>query len=495
MRAVLLTDLLSQELTKGKGKDGGESLQRQIYNVIRRAVLEHVLAAGQKLPSSRALALELGVSRITVSLAYERLIAENYLVASSGSGTFVAPTSAAPLGAAPASSHAAHSMALSSRGKMLDFLPGGLSQYAGAFVPGIADASLFPFHIWRRLVARHISKGELSLAGYAQSGAGYRPLQEAVAGYLRISRSVACEPEQVIITSGTHQSVDLCARLLADPGDMALVENPCHWAFPTVLSASGMKIGAGFVDALGLSVEDSHVPVNTKIVVTSPSHHYPTGVVMPLSRRLELLQSARLRNLWVLEDDYDSEFRYDGAPLPSLQGLDTDHRVIYVGTFSKAMFAGVRMGYIVVPPHLVDPFSNACAKLYRPGSLHLQAALADFIHQGHFSQHIKRMRDEYGERQDMLREALTARLDKCVELSSARAGLHLFTRLAEGINYERVIHEAKKDGLVLGLPYFVGNRPDLQSKSVILGYGGVPGAEIGAGVARLEKAIARSRKA
>lgn len=490
MRAILLTDLLAKELVKG----GEESLQRQIYNIIRTAVLEHVLTEGQKLPSSRALALELGVSRITVSLAYERLIAENYLVANSGSGTFVAATSAAPLSAAPASSHAVHSMTLSSRGKMLDFLPGGLNQYAGAFVPGIADASLFPFHIWRRLVAKYISKGDLSLAGYAQSGAGYRQLQEAVAGYLRISRSVNCEPEQVIITSGTHQSVDLCARLLADPGDMALVENPCHWAFPTVLSASGMKIGAGFVDDMGLSLEDSHVPVNTKIVVTSPSHHYPTGVVMPLSRRLELLQSARLRNLWVLEDDYDSEFRYDGAPLPSLQGLDTDQRVIYVGTFSKAMFAGVRMGYIVVPPHLIDAFSNACAKLYRPGNLHLQAALADFIHQGHFSQHIKRMRDEYGERQEVLRDALTTRLSNCIELSKARAGLHLFTRLSEDINYERVIQEARKDKLVLGLPYFVGNRPDLQSKSIILGYGGVPSADIGAGVARLEKAISRSRR-
>nr|WP_252717106.1 PLP-dependent aminotransferase family protein [Herbaspirillum sp. B65] len=291
MRAILLTDLLGKQLLK----EGEETLQRQIYNVIRTAVLEHTLAEGQKLPSSRALAIELGISRLTVSLAYERLIAENYLVANSGSGTFVAPTSVTPLGSAPASSHASHSMTLSSRGKMLDFLPGGLNQYCGAFVPGIADSSLFPFHVWRRLVARHISKGDLSLSGYARTGAGYRQLREAVASYLKISRSVNCEAEQVIITSGTHQSVDLCARLLADPGDMALVENPCHWAFPTILSASGMKIGAGYVDGMGLSVEDSHVPINTKIVVTSPSHHYPTGVVMPLSRRLELLQSARAR--------------------------------------------------------------------------------------------------------------------------------------------------------------------------------------------------------
>nr|WP_252717107.1 PLP-dependent aminotransferase family protein [Herbaspirillum sp. B65] len=197
----------------------------------------------------------------------------------------------------------------------------------------------------------------------------------------------------------------------------------------------------------------------------------------------------------MLEDDYDSEFRYDGPPLPSLQGLDSDHRVIYVGTFSKAMFAGIRMGYIVVPPHLADAFTNASAKLLRPGNLHLQAALADFIHLGHFSQHIKRMREEYGERQSTLRSALKERLGEMVQLSEARAGLHLFTRLSEQVNYERIIQEARKDGLVLGLPYFVGSRPDLQSRSIILGYGGVPLEEIEAGVVRLAKAVSRSRRA
>jgi len=485
MRAVLLTDLLSQALSRS----GEEPMQRQIYQVVRRAVLDHTLVAGQKLPSSRALAQDLGISRITVSLAYDRLIAENYLNASSGSGTFVAPTSVRPLGGASEASHARHTMALSQRGRMLEDLPGGLSQSSGAFVPGVADASMFPFHLWRRLVSRHIGKGDLSLSGYAADGGGFAPLRAAVASYLKISRSVACEPEQVIITSGTHQSIDLCARLLADPGDMALVENPCHWAFPTVLASAGLSIGAGTVDEHGLSLEASHAPRHTRLVVTSPSHHYPTGVVMPLARRLELLQSARSRNLWVMEDDYDSEFRYDGAPLPSLQGLDSDARVIYVGTFSKAMFAGVRLGYLVVPAHLAQTFAMASAKLYRPGQLHAQAALADFIDEGHFSQHIRRMRLEYAERQNTLRACLTRRLGGAISLSEARAGLHLFMRMDLKTGTGALVEAARAKHIVLGAPRFVAARPDLEDRSVVLGFGGVPLAEIAPGVERLARVV------
>jgi GntR family transcriptional regulator/MocR family aminotransferase len=488
MRPVLLTDLLAQALSRS----GDEPLQRQIYRVVRRAVLDHTLVAGQKLPSSRALSQDLNVSRITVSLAYDRLIAENYLNASSGSGTFVAPTSARPLRGESDASHAVHTMTLSQRGKMLDTLPGGLNASSGAFVPGVPDASTFPFHLWRRLVSRHIGKGDLSLSGYATDGGGFGPLREAVASYLRISRAVACTPEQVIITSGTHQSIDLCARLLTDPGDMALVENPCHWAFPTVLAAAGLSIGAGVVDRFGLSLDASHMPRHTRLVVTSPSHHYPTGVIMPLSRRLELLQSARERNLWVMEDDYDSEFRYDGPPLPSLQGLDSDARVIYVGTFSKAMFSGVRLGYLVVPAHLARDFANACAKIYRPGQLHLQAAVADFINEGHFAQHIRRMRVEYGERQNLLRAALTSRLGDAVSLSEARAGLHLFMRMNVEIDLDTLLERAKADDVVLGVPCFVGARPELEGRSVVLGFGGVSQPEIAGGVARLARAIERS---
>ena len=487
MHSVLLTDLLSQRLDRA----AAPSLQLQIYEVVRRAVLDHALSTGQKLPSSRALAMDLGISRLTVSLAYDRLISENYLVASTGSGTFVAETSSHPLSEAPSGAHARFSMRLSRRGTQLEFLPGGLGQSSGAFVPGVADAASFPFHIWRRLVARHIGKGDLELAGYASAG-GLESLREAVASYLKISRSVNCNASQVIITAGTHQSVDLCARLLADLGDTALVENPCHWAFPTVLTTSGMQLAAGTVDDQGLSLADSPLPSNTKLVVVSPSHHYPTGVVMPLSRRLDLLQSARTHNLWVLEDDYDSEFRYDGNPLPSLQGLDTDGRVIYIGTFSKAMFAGIRLGYLVVPQHLSDAFCKASAKLLRTGGLHVQAALADYIYEGHFAQHIRKMRAEYAARQDLLRTSLERHLPGLLELSAARAGLHLFARFIQPVDYQQLIGESRKEGLLFGTPCFIRSIPEYENRCIVLGFGGVLQDQIEPAVARLARAVGRS---
>lgn len=487
MHSVLLTDLLSRSLSK----QSETTLQQQIYELIRRAVLDHTLAPGQKLPSSRALAADLGISRITVSLAYERLATEDYLVTSSGSGTFVAETISQPLGARAENQHTRHSMQLSRRGAQLGFLPEGAGISSGAFVPGVADASAFPFHIWKRLVSRHLGKGDLKLAGYTYNG-GLLALKEAVASYLKISRSVTCEPSQVIITSGTHQSIDLCARLLTDVGDTALIENPCHWAFPTVLTASGMHIAAGQIDTQGLNLEESQLTESTRLAVVSPSHQYPTGVVMPLTRRLELLQSARARKLWILEDDYDSEFRYDGAPLPSLQGLDTDGRVIYIGTFSKAMFAGIRLGYLVVPPHLAEAFAKASTKIYRSGSLHMQAALADFMHDGYFHQHIRKMRTEYASRQELLRSSLQSSFGSALELSEARAGLHLYARFTDDINYQRLIAESRNEGIILSLPCFIKNIPSLEDRCFVLGFGGVALDQIEAGVSRFSKAASLS---
>lgn len=489
MPAVLLTDLLGHALSR----TSDEPLQRQICNIVRQAVLDHKLVAGQRLPSSRALADELGVSRITVSLAYDRLIAENYLSAKSGSGTFVAQTTMRPLNASAGTSHAKHSMTLSQRGAQLAHLPGGMNQSQGAFVPGIADASMFPFHAWRRLIARHIGKGDPHLSGYALGG-GFAPLRAPVANYLRMSRSVQCEAGQVIITAGTHQSIDLCARLLSDPGDLALVENPCHWAFPTVFSAAGLAIGAGVVDDAGLSLAASHVPRHARLVVTSPSHQYPSGAVMPLARRLELLEHARAMNLWVMEDDYDSEFRYDGQPLPSLQGLDRDGRVIYVGTFSKAMFPGLRLGYLVVPAHLAETFAQASAKLYRPGQLHTQAALADFLDEGHFAQHIRRMRVEYMARQSLLRASLEQTFGETLALSDARAGLHLFARFATRTPRDVLERELRAENVIVGFPCFTGACADLEDRSIVLGFGGVPQAAIGDGVARLARSFERAQR-
>lgn len=491
MKEVLLADLLAGSLSR----DAEEPLQKQIYDIVRRGVLDHTLLAGQRLPSSRALAEELGISRITVSLAYERLIAESYLSARAGSGTFVEQTVDRPL--LPAASPdllAQQRPGLSARGAVTGSGTGGLGQHTGAFVPGIADASLFPFHIWRRLMARHLNKSNLSLAGYAKDGAGFLPLRVAIANYLRLSRAVVCEPEQVIVTAGTHQSVDLCARLLAESGDSALVESPCHWAFPPVLGATGVRTHAARLDEYGINLAASKLPRRARMLITSPSHQYPTGVIMPLARRLELLQEARARSLWVIEDDYDSEFRYDAAPIPSLQGLDADGRVIYMGTFSKTMFAGLRMSYMVVPQHVAYAFSNACARIYRPGHLHLQAALADFMADGHFSHNIKRMRLEYAERQAVLREALEHKIGDGLTLSQARAGLHVYARVGKDISLERLADAARAEDIVLGMPYFVEDDSYSDRQAIVLGYGGVPSERIGDGVQRLARALDKAVK-
>lgn len=488
MKEVLLSDLLSQSLSR----ESPHPLQRQIYEIVRRGVLDHTLIAGQKLPSSRALALELGVSRITVSLAYDRLIGEEYLIASSGRGTFVAHTSAKPMAAGIAQGSNAERPYLSHRGTALTQGTEGITQHAGAFVPGIADASMFPFHIWKRLVARYVGKSHLALAGYATEGAGFLPLRVAIANYLGISRSVACSEEQVIVTAGTHQSIDLCARLLTDPGDTALIENPCHWAFPTVLAAAGLKIAAAGSDSSGVDLNRNETHANARLLVTSPSHQYPLGVVMPLQRRLELLQAARLRNMWIIEDDYDSEFRYDGAPIPSLQGMDVNAQVIYMSTFSKAMFAGIRMSYMVVPAHMAEAFSHACALIYRPGLLQLQAAVADFISEGHFSHHIRRMRVEYGERQQVLRDALDRRIGSAITLSQARAGLHVFAKVGPSRSVSRLVSEARAEGIVLGMPHFVDASVKKYHRGVVLGYGGVATDRIDQGVERFAQAFERS---
>jgi GntR family transcriptional regulator/MocR family aminotransferase len=491
MKEVLLSDLLAGALSR----ESDLPMQRQIYEIVRRGVLDHALVAGQRLPSSRALAEELGISRITISLAYDRLIAESYLTAREGSGTFVEHTGERPLTAVSPETAARQRLGLSTRGEATGGGTGGLGQHTGAFVPGIADATLFPFHVWKRLLSRHLGKSNLALAGYSKDGAGFLPLRESIANYLRISRSVVCRPEQVIVTAGTHQSIDLCARLLTDAGDAALVESPCHWAFPPLLTAAGIHIHPATVDDGGLNLSASKLPKRARLVISSPSHQYPTGVVMPLARRLELLQAARASGLWIIEDDYDSEFRYDGAPIPSLQGLDTDGRVIYMGTFSKTMFAGLRMSYMVVPEHIAHAFSNACARIYRPGHLHLQAALADFMNEGHFSQGIKRMRLEYADRQGLLREELLRQVGGMVDLSQARAGLHVYARLSPRVSVSKLVAHAQAENIVLGQPHFLPGHTQGDRNAVVLGYGGVPGPQIPAGVERFARALDRASSA
>ena len=468
MKEVLLADLLSGALSR----ESADPLQKQIYDIVRRGVLDHTLVAGQRLPSSRVLAQELGISRITVTLAYERLIAENYLSARGGSGTFVEKTVDRPLLPPASPEHVQrHVPGLSTRGEGIAGGAAGLGQHTGAFVPGVADASLFPFHLWRRLVSRHLGKSNLALSGYAKDGAGFLPLREAIASYLRLARAVVCEPEQVVVTAGTHQSVDLCARMLTEWGDAALVESPCHWAFPPVLAAAGVRAHAAVLDDQGLDLAASKLPRRARLLITSPSHQYPTGVVMPLARRLELLQAARARGLWVLEDDYDSEFRYAGPPLTALAGIDARERVIYLGTFSKTLFPGLRTGFAVLPGELLEKVTAARLVGDRfPPSL-TGEALAELIRDGGFAAHVRRMRSRYRIARDLLAELLPRASGGLLRVTVPDQGLSLLALLPEDWppgTAARIRAAAGIEGWLLSETRLVQQGPD----GFVLGFSG-----------------------
>ncbi|CAM3773272.1 putative rhizopine catabolism regulatory protein MocR [Pseudomonas reidholzensis] len=477
----LLHDLLVSQLQRSAEM----TLQRQLYRIIQASVLEGHLPVDYKMPSTRALADQLQISRITVSLAYERLTDEGYLYARPGSGTYVADTLPQAY-AQPTTVQAPEAVEalLSQRGMAITARVTGLAKAGGAFVPGVADADLFPFHIWKRLQNRYFKKSQGELTGYVEHG-GYRPLREALASYLYASRAVKCSPEQVIITMGTHQSLDLIAKLLSDPGDTVRVESPCHWGAPVVLSAAGLNVLPMGVDAEGACLPVIEKGDNPRLVFVTPSHQYPTGNIMTLQRRREWLAFAEAHNFWILEDDYDSEFRYDIEPIPSLQGLDSRQRVIYMGTFSKVTFPGLRLSYLVVPEPLADAFSKGMTQLYRPGLLPIQAAMADFIQEGHFASHIRKMRAVYGERRSLLQACLREQFGELIAFSSGAAGIHLAVNISPVGAAQKMIEQAANFALTLRGSYHID--PGVHDGLLVLGYGGVKVEEIPAAVRRLRQ--------
>ena len=415
--------------------------QRRLYEAARAAIHRHQLGAGNKLPSSRELARDLGIARNTVIAAFEQLAAEGYVSCVLGSGTYVADLQdltpgGAQDGAPPAPSASPGAAPLSQRGARITAFAAGPRYEIQPFAPGEADFSSFPFKLWQRLQNRVWREARPDLLDYGQSG-GHLPLRQAITEYLRISRSVKVSVEQVMVTSGTQQSLDLCAQLLADVGDTAWVEDPCYWGARRVFQACDLVLHPITVDADGMALEAGDLATDPRLIYVTPSYQYPTGAVMSLARRRELLDVALRKNAWILEDDYDSEFRYTGRPLAALQGLDTGQRVVYMGTFSKVLYPGIKVGYLVLPPALAGPFKSALYDLQRPGQLMVQAALADFIVLGHFTTHIRKLRQIYGARRELLRKTLAAqfgaqsgvRSGARVRISSQESGLHLVVEL------------------------------------------------------------------
>ena len=413
---------------------------RQLYEALRREILNGRLPPGARLPATRGFASELGISRNTVLAAYAQLLAEGYLEGKLGSGTYVPRALPEEMIQARRTTESARPRpskrrALSQRGKLLTTTSRTAHRFPGVprpFRPGIPALEAFPFDIWMRLVARHHRRPPRELLTY-DDPAGYAPLRRAIAEHLGLVRAVHCDPEQVLVITGSQQGLDLVARILLDPGDSAWVEEPGYPSARAVLQGAGVRWVPVPVDGDGLDVEAGSARCrDARLVYITPSHQYPLGVTMSLARRLALLDWAARADAWVVEDDYDSEFRYAGRPLAALQGLDGDGRVIYLGTFSKALFPSLRLGYLVVPPDLVDAFVAARDVIDRQTSTLTQAVVADFLLEGHFLRHIRRMRTLYQDRQETLLRAARRELGGLVQVSPSATGLHLVGWLESG---------------------------------------------------------------
>lgn len=475
-------------------------MYRQIYDSIRRSILSGELASQTRLPSTRALAENLGVSRITVVNAYEQLLAEGYLEGRTGAGTFVAPVlpdelllqTAKPAGEIDKAGNYAP-LNLSPYGEKLNSKEAATvrAQAIAKFQPfqnGLTAVDEFPFEIWSRIAAKYYKNPPRALLGYGDPK-GCARLREAVAAHLRSARGVNCTAEQIVITSGAQQALDLTARIFIALGDAVLIEDPCYREARNSFAAAGAKLIPIKTDEEGFHV--GQIPKTgqkAKLIYVTPSHQYPLGVTMSLTRRLALLEWANQNNAWIIEDDYNSEFRYAGRPLASLQGLDKTGRVIYIGTFSKTIFPALRIGCAVLPPELVDIFTTARALADVHSPAIEQAILADFISEGHFARHVRRMRTLYEKRQNVLLSECEKHLKGLLEVKAADAGMHLVGWLAEGIDDQIISGKASAKNLKLAAisSYAAGKMP---RGGLVLGYTAYDENQIRNGIKKLKEIL------
>ena len=477
--------------------DARLSRQQRLYACMRAAILRGTIAPGTQLPASRVLAQELGVARNSVLYAYEQLAAEGF-VAGSRQGTVVADVGLAPQVTAQAQApmlvHEEHRPRLSRRASNIARPADDHSDVDDeprAFVPGLPALDAFPMRQWRRCLERAWRSVDSTRLDFMSLGGNFA-LREAIANYVRVSRGVRCDASHVVVTDGTQSSLDLCARTLADAGDTAWMEDPGYGGAQAAFQCADLRVVPVPVDADGLAPQPTlwhEAP--PRLIYITPSHQYPLGSVMSLERRLMLLQAASACGAWIIEDDYDSEFRHHGTPLASLQGLAPDAPVVYLGTFSKVMFPALRIAFIVAPPALAHQLVKVASRLMPMGRLAEQVALAEFIDSGNFTQHLRRMRKLYGERREALLMSLHRHMSGLLTVSAGAGGMHLSARLDVPIDDVAVSEQARAHRLTLRplSPFCIGAAARDAYNGFVLGYGAVDAQHMDAAVRRMRGVI------
>ena len=495
--------------------DRRQGLSRQLYQALRARVLDGRLASGTRLPASRDLAAALSISRNSVVRAYDQLYAEGFIEGRVGDGTYVAQLPQSSLPAKKLSTKLSTGFstglptALSTNWLDLPVISSSKVIHRGAlerveknhlakppsgppraFRVGVPAFDLFPFEVWAKLNAAFWRKPDFQQLCYGDP-AGDQRLRGLIAAYLRSSRGMQCSAEQIVITSGAQQAISLCAQLLVEPGDGVAIENPGYRAAGHAFAVAGAKLHGVSVDNEGIDCAELNGLSDCRLAYVTPSHQYPTGVIMSLARRLELLAWAERTDGWIIEDDYDGEYRYSGAPLAPLAALDRQARVLYVGTFGKVAFPALRLGYLVLPIGLVEAFSQRRAVDVRHSEVSTQAVMAEFMAAGHFQRHIRRMRRAALSRRNTLLMGWPTGIAGVGSLPSVAAGLHLTVVVDTLAREQELIDKAASVDIEINAlsSYWLpdSKKPLDQRAGLVLGFAAVCESDIIEALGRLEK--------
>jgi GntR family transcriptional regulator/MocR family aminotransferase len=465
----------------------------QLYVHLRDLILSGGFGSGERLPASRTLARDLSVSRTTVIEAFDRLTAEGLIASRVGAGTYVSKALSVarpkpPAGDAAASAKPPRLSRAMARSVERFGERQRLPSAPRAFTTALPAFDAFPMAQWARLSAKHWRRNRDDVLGYGEPF-GYPPLRHAIAAHLRANRGIGCDAEQIFIVGGAQQAFSLVGSVLLNPGDPVWFENPGAIGARNSLIAAGGELVPVPVDEQGMRVDEGlRRSPRFRLAFVTPSHQQPLSVVMSLERRFALLHAAEKAGAWIIEDDYDGEFSFGGTPLPTLKSVDATGLVIYVGTFSKSLFPSLRLGYLLAPPDLVDTLRSLMSKLLHGVPSFVQAVVADFIDEGHFASHLRRMRRIYAERHEALCHSAQRRLAGLLDIVPSQSGLHTIGHLRHGLSEIAVAEAAQKRSITVS-PIGRFALAKVPARGLVLGFGGVRPPEIATGVQVLSEVL------